>query len=122
MSRIPTLNNPQGVHVVELSGEIDIASAPVAQARLDEATTAPRADSTGSAKAFLTHIQTLREHGLNLRLSVGLAVTEPVRRAIRSLPEALWHPALDQNGTLRGGAEVAELASKAVPVSWWMPG
>lgn len=26
-----------------------------------------------------------------------------------SLPEALWHPALDQNGTLRDGAEVAEL-------------
>lgn len=68
-----------------------------------------RADSAGSAKAFLTHIRTLREHGLNLRFSVGYAITEPVRRAIRSLPEALWHPALDQNGTLRDGAEVAEL-------------
>ncbi|AXE76334.1 IS1380 family transposase [Streptomyces atratus] len=68
-----------------------------------------RADSAGSAKAFLTHIRSLREHGLNLRFSVGYAVTEPARRAIRSLPEALWHPALDQNGTLRDGAEVAEL-------------
>lgn len=68
-----------------------------------------RADSAGSAKAFLTHIRALREQGLNLRFSVGYAVTEPVRRAIRSLPEALWHPALDQNGTLRDGAEVAEL-------------
>lgn len=68
-----------------------------------------RADSAGSAKTFLTHIRTLREYGLNLRFSVGYAVTEPVRRAIRSLPEALWHPALDQNGTLRDGAEVAEL-------------
>ncbi|GAA3844572.1 hypothetical protein GCM10023083_88550 [Streptomyces phyllanthi] len=46
---------------------------------------------------------------LNLRFSVGYAVTEPVRRAIRSLPEALRHPALDQNGTLRDGGEVAEL-------------
>ncbi|MFF3788328.1 IS1380 family transposase [Streptomyces sp. NPDC001933] len=68
-----------------------------------------RADSAGSAKAFLTHIRTLREHGLNLRFSVGYAITEPVRRAIRSLPEALWHPTLDQNGTLRDGTEVAEL-------------
>ncbi|OIJ87351.1 IS1380 family transposase [Streptomyces colonosanans] len=68
-----------------------------------------RTDSAGSAKAFLAHIRALREHGLNLRFSVGYAVTEPVRRAIRSLPEHLWHPALDQDGTLRDGAETAEL-------------
>ncbi|MFF1838862.1 IS1380 family transposase [Streptomyces sp. NPDC058231] len=68
-----------------------------------------RADSAGSAKAFLAHIRTLREHGLDLRFSVGYAVTEPVRHAIRTLPEQVWHPALDQNGTLRDGAEVAEL-------------
>jgi hypothetical protein len=68
-----------------------------------------RADSAGSAKAFLTHIRTLRGHGLDLRFSVGYAVTEPIRRAIRTLPEQVWHPALDQNGTLRDGAEVAEL-------------
>ncbi|MFF3062510.1 IS1380 family transposase [Streptomyces sp. NPDC057909] len=68
-----------------------------------------RADSAGSAKAFLAHLRTLREHGLDLRFSVGYAITEPVRRAIRTLPEQVWHPALDQNGTLRDGAEVAEL-------------
>ncbi|MFJ1550005.1 IS1380 family transposase [Streptomyces sp. NPDC088246] len=68
-----------------------------------------RTDSAGSAKAFLAHIRVLREFGLNMRFSVGYAVTEPVRRAIRSLPEHLWHPALAQNGTLRDGAEVAEL-------------
>ncbi|MFF2407528.1 transposase [Streptomyces sp. NPDC058092] len=48
-----------------------------------------RADSVGSAKAFPAHIRTLRGHGLDLRFSVGYAVTEPVRRAIRSLPEDL---------------------------------
>ncbi|SFY45585.1 Transposase DDE domain-containing protein [Streptomyces atratus] len=68
-----------------------------------------RADSAGSAKAFLAHIRTLREHGPDLRFSVGYAVTEPVRHAIRTLPEEVWYPALDQNGTLRDGAEVAEL-------------
>lgn len=46
---------------------------------------------------------------LNLRFSVGYAVTEPVRRAIQAVPNHLWHPALDQDGTLRDGAEVAEL-------------
>ncbi|MHB9863407.1 IS1380 family transposase [Streptomyces sp. YIM S03343] len=68
-----------------------------------------RTDSAGSAKAFLAHIRALRERGLNLRFSVGYAVTEPVRRAIRTVPNHLWHPALDQDGTLRDGAEVAEL-------------
>ncbi|MEV7864301.1 IS1380 family transposase [Streptomyces hirsutus] len=68
-----------------------------------------RADSAGGAKAFLAHLQTLRENGLDLRFSVGCPVTEPVRRAIRALPDNLWHPALDQNGTPRDGAQVAEL-------------
>ncbi|MDT0611026.1 transposase, partial [Streptomyces lancefieldiae] len=36
-------------------------------------------------------------------------ITEPVRRAVRTMPDRLWHPALDQDGTLRDGAEVAEL-------------
>ncbi|MGW2883738.1 IS1380 family transposase [Streptomyces sp. NPDC001233] len=68
-----------------------------------------RADSAGSAKAFLTHIRDLRKRGIRTFFSVGYAVTEPVRRAIRSVPDRLWHPALDQDGTLRDGAEVAEL-------------
>ncbi|MEU2744125.1 IS1380 family transposase, partial [Streptomyces sp. NPDC007095] len=68
-----------------------------------------RTDGAGSAKAFLAHLRDLRGHGLDLRFSVGYAVTEPVRRAIRALPEQVWHPALDQDGTLRESAEVAEL-------------
>ncbi len=68
-----------------------------------------RADSAGGAKAFLTHVRALRERGIHTSFSVGYAVTEPVRRAIRALPDHLWHPALEQDGTLRTGAEVAEL-------------
>jgi hypothetical protein len=46
-----------------------------------------RAVCAGSAKAFLlTHIRTLREHGLNLRFSIGYVVTEPVRRAVGRHP------------------------------------
>lgn len=68
-----------------------------------------RTDSAGSAKDFLTHVRDLRMRGIRTFFSVGYAITEPIRRAIRTLPEQVWHPALDQNGTLRAGAEVAEL-------------
>ncbi len=68
-----------------------------------------RADSAGGAKAFLHHIRTLHSRGIITCFSVGYAVTEPVRRAIRALPEQVWHPALEQDGTLRESAEVAEL-------------
>lgn len=72
-----------------------------------------RTDSAGSAKSFLSHIRDLRTHGIRTFFSVGYAVTEPVRRAIRALPEQVWHPALDQDGTLRESAEVAELTGMA---------
>jgi Transposase DDE domain group 1 len=68
-----------------------------------------RADSAGGAKVFLAHVRALRERGIHTFFSVGCAVTEPIRRAIRALPDHLWHPALEQDGTLRTGAEVAEL-------------
>lgn len=58
-----------------------------------------RADSAGGAKAFLHHIRTLHSRGILAHFSVGYAVTEPVRRAIRALPEQVWHPALAQDGT-----------------------
>ncbi|MFV0131741.1 IS1380 family transposase [Streptomyces sp. HMX87] len=68
-----------------------------------------RTDSAGSAKAFLAHIRGLRKRGIRTSFSVGYAITEPVRRAVRAIPDRLWHPALDQDGTMRDGAEVAEL-------------
>jgi flavin-binding protein dodecin len=68
-----------------------------------------RTDSAGSAKAFLAHVRAQRDRGIRTSFSVGYAVTEPVRRAIRSLPDQVWHPALEQDGTLRDGAQVAEL-------------
>lgn len=68
-----------------------------------------RTDSAGGAKGFLAHLRALRERGIQASFSVGYAITEPVRRAIRALPDRFWHPALEQDGTLRAGAEVAEL-------------
>jgi Transposase DDE domain group 1 len=68
-----------------------------------------RTDSATGAKSFLTHLRALREDGISTSFSVGYPVTEPVRRAIRALPDRFWHPALEHDGTLRTGAQVAEL-------------
>ncbi|MCX4818782.1 IS1380 family transposase [Streptomyces sp. NBC_01142] len=80
-----------------------------------------RTDSAGGAKAFLTHVRNLRTRGIRTFFSVGYAVTEPVRRAVRALPGQVWHPALDQDGTLRAGAEVAELTGM-VDLNGYPPG
>ncbi|MFF5148056.1 IS1380 family transposase [Streptomyces sp. NPDC013157] len=80
-----------------------------------------RADSAGSAKAFLAHVRDVRKQGIRTFFSVGYAITEPVRRAIRSMPDRLWHPALDQDGALRDGAEVAELTGM-VDMDGYPPG
>lgn len=68
-----------------------------------------RADSAGSAKAFLTHLRALRQRGIHTTFSIGHVVTDQVRKAIRALPDQVWHPALEQDGAPRTGAEVAEL-------------
>lgn len=63
----------------------------------------------GSAKAFLAHIRDVRRRGIRTFFSVGYAITEPVRRAVRAMPDHLWHPTLGQDGTMRDGAATAEL-------------
>ncbi|MCX4573360.1 IS1380 family transposase [Streptomyces sp. NBC_01571] len=87
----------------------DQALAQIPDAQLHGTDILVRTDSAGSAKAFLAHVRDVRKRGIRTFFSVGYAITEPVRRAIRAMPDRLWHPALDQDGTLRDGAEVAEL-------------
>ena len=45
-----------------------------------------RSDSAGCTQGFLAHIRSLREHGVDTRFSVGVAITEPVREAIAAPP------------------------------------
>ncbi|WP_034267804.1 IS1380 family transposase [Actinospica robiniae] len=68
-----------------------------------------RTDTAGCAQAFLTHIRSLRAGGVDVRFSVGAPIDEPVRRAIAKLPATAWYPALEADGQVRDGAEVAEL-------------
>jgi hypothetical protein len=66
-----------------------------------------RADSAGCTQGFLAHIRSLRALGINTRFSVGVAITEPIREAIRQATD--WIPALDTDGNPRDGAEICEI-------------
>jgi hypothetical protein len=69
-----------------------------------------RADGAGCSRAWLAHLRGLRDqHGLDLRFSVGFTMTEQVQTAILALPARAWTPAVEADGTIREGAEVAEL-------------
>jgi hypothetical protein len=72
-----------------------------------------RSDSAGSSHAFLAHIRGLRRHGLNTEFSVGVAIGEPVRAAITAARD--WIPALNTDGSLRDGAQIAELTDLIDP-------
>jgi hypothetical protein len=66
-----------------------------------------RSDSAGSSHGFLAHIRTLRQQGVDARFSVGVAITDEVRHAIRAAVG--WVAALDTDGSLREGAEICEI-------------
>jgi hypothetical protein len=68
-----------------------------------------RTDGAGCSKDFLTHVRSLREHGVRTEFSVGFTMTEAVKTAIDALPGWAWTPAIEADGRLREHAEVAEL-------------
>jgi hypothetical protein len=68
-----------------------------------------RADGAGCTKAFLAHIRGLRQQHVLTEFSVGWAVTDRERAAIRQLPERAWTAAVDADGRHRDGAHAAEL-------------
>jgi len=63
-----------------------------------------RADSAGAA---LELCQAARD--ARIGFLVGFDLTKQVRRAILSLPDAAWRPALRQDGQERDGAQVTEI-------------
>jgi hypothetical protein len=83
-----------------------------------------RSDSAGCTHGLLAHIRHLRESGVDARFSVGVAITEPIRRAILTMKQLRpddWIPALDGDGEPRPGAEVCELTG-LVPDDGYPPG
>lgn len=68
-----------------------------------------RADTAGGTYGFLAHIRSLRRQGVDTCFSVGVAITEPIRAAISATPDHAWYPALDADGEVRDGAQIADL-------------
>src|SRR5205823_5766012 len=68
------------------------------------------ADGAGCSKAWLGHLRSLRDdQHVDLRFSVGFTMTTAVQTAILGLPSIAWTPAIEADGRLRDGADVAEL-------------
>jgi hypothetical protein len=72
-----------------------------------------RADAAGSARELCQAARDAR-----IGYLVGFDLTKQVRRAILSLPEAAWRPALRQDGGEREGAQVAEIAELLEFYDW----
>jgi hypothetical protein len=72
-----------------------------------------RADAAGSARELC---QAARD--AKIGYLVGFDLTKQVRRAILSLPEAAWRPALRQDGGEREGAQVAEITALLEFYDW----
>ncbi|WP_281185378.1 IS1380 family transposase [Micromonospora halophytica] len=75
-----------------------------------------RSDSAGSSHGFLAHIRSLREQHLDIRFSVGAAITEPIRAAIQAATG--WIPAVHTDGELREHAEVCEITGLFEAAGW----
>jgi hypothetical protein len=72
-----------------------------------------RADSAGAALGLCQAARDAR-----IGYLVGFDLTKQVRRAILSLPEHAWRPALRQNGEERDGAQVAEITHMLEFYDW----
>ncbi|GIM92992.1 IS1380 family transposase [Paractinoplanes toevensis] len=76
-----------------------------------------RSDSAGSSHGVLAHIRALRDRQhLDIRFSVGVAITEPVREAIRAATD--WIGAVDVDGDLREHAEICEITGMVATDGW----
>jgi hypothetical protein len=84
-----------------------------------------RADGAGASKTWLGHLHALRtEQGLDLDYSVGFTMTEHIQQTILALPDYAWSPAVQIDGSLREGADVAELTGMLpdLTAAGWPPG
>jgi hypothetical protein len=70
-----------------------------------------RADGAGCSKAFLAHVRSLHEQGVNCEFSVGWTITEREHTAIAALDATDWTPVVDTDGQPRplDKAAVAEI-------------
>ena len=76
-----------------------------------------RSDGAGASHGLLDWLtEQGKIRGRNLDYSVGFAITEKLRDAIDLVPKKIWTPALDADGGIREGGDVAELTGLIDPV------
>jgi hypothetical protein len=81
-----------------------------------------RADGAGSSHELLDWLtEQGAKRGRTLEYSVGFASTPKVRDAIAKLPKTVWTPALDADGDVREGGDVAEI-THLMNLSGWPAG
>jgi hypothetical protein len=68
-----------------------------------------RADGAGATRDWPAHLRDLRNQNLDVEFSVGFTMTRAVQAAIDALPETAWTPAIETDGSVRDGADVAEI-------------
>ncbi len=78
-----------------------------------------RGDSAAATHAVLDWLAAQdAKRGRRVEYSIGWAIAETERAAITALPATAWSPALDADGDVRDGAEVAELTGRLDLGSW----
>ena len=84
-----------------------------------------RSDGAGASHELLGWLHEQGQaRGRTLEYSVGFAITEHVRDAITLVPKKVWTPAMDADGSVREGGDVAELTGLIDPavLARWPPG
>ena len=78
-----------------------------------------RADGAGSSHKLLDWLTEQGQiRGRRVEYSVGFAVTEKIREAIKLVPSKTWTPATDADGGIREGGDVTELTGLLDLTGW----
>ncbi len=81
-----------------------------------------RADGAGASHELLDWLTDHNQiRGRRVDYSIGFALTQTLRAAITLVPEKIWTPALDADGGVRAGGDVAELTG-LLDLSTWPTG
>ncbi len=81
-----------------------------------------RSDGAGASHKLLDWLTEQNQvRGRSVEYSVGFAITEKLRDAIDLVPKKVWTPALDADGGIREGGDVAELTG-LLDLSRWPAG
>jgi len=78
-----------------------------------------RADGAGASHGLLDWLTEQNQiRGRRVQYSIGFALTEALRQAIMLVPATVWTPALDADGGVRAGGDVAELTGLLNLSAW----